>query len=82
MGTYLTSLNGLGFSISLLNLELKPNGPDPALLLSLLDAPVESVGWTPLLLAKTTQDNPISSRVVSGVNAVDLSNLKKIPCRY
>ena len=38
-GTYMTSLNGLGFSTSLLKLT------DPALL-SLLDAPAEAVGWS------------------------------------
>ena len=43
-GTYLTSLNGLGFSISLLKLVDTGLGPGKSLL-ELLDAPAEAVGW-------------------------------------
>ncbi|RFU27276.1 hypothetical protein B7463_g9065, partial [Scytalidium lignicola] len=43
-GTYMTSLNGLGFSISLLNVvNTNLGGPT---LLQLLDAPSEVTGWT------------------------------------
>lgn len=42
-GTYMTSLNGLGFSISLLNVvNTNLGGPS---MLQLLDAPCEAVGW-------------------------------------
>lgn len=41
-GTYMTSLNGLGFSISLLN-AVKTGGPG---MIELLDAPSEVSGWT------------------------------------
>lgn len=42
-GTYMTSLNGLGFSISLLNVvNTDIGGPG---MIELLDAPCEAVGW-------------------------------------
>ncbi|KAL4968906.1 putative dihydroxyacetone kinase (DakA) [Aspergillus stella-maris] len=43
-GTFLTSLNGLGFSISLLKLADTGLGPGKSFL-ELLDAPAEAVGW-------------------------------------
>ncbi|KAL4920469.1 Dak1 domain-containing protein [Aspergillus aurantiobrunneus] len=43
-GTFLTSLNGLGFSISLLKLADNGLGPGKSFL-ELLDAPAEAVGW-------------------------------------
>lgn len=43
-GTYMTSLNGLGFSISILNVvNTNTGGPS---MLQLLDAPCEAAGWT------------------------------------
>ncbi|KAL5041500.1 hypothetical protein BDW71DRAFT_191759 [Aspergillus fruticulosus] len=44
-GTFLTSLNGLGFSISLLKLADTGLGPGKSFL-ELLDAPAEAVGWS------------------------------------
>ncbi|OAX85514.1 dihydroxyacetone kinase [Emergomyces africanus] len=44
-GTFLTSLNGMGFSISLLRLVDTGLGPGKSLL-ELLDAPAEAVGWS------------------------------------
>ncbi|KAL4891286.1 Dak1 domain-containing protein [Aspergillus ambiguus] len=44
-GTFLTSLNGLGFSISLLKLADNGLGPGKSFL-ELLDAPAEAVGWS------------------------------------
>ncbi|KAL5343118.1 Dak1 domain-containing protein [Aspergillus crustosus] len=44
-GTFLTSLNGLGFSISLLKLADTGLG-DGKSFLELIDAPAEAVGWT------------------------------------
>lgn len=44
-GTFLSSLNGLGFSISLLKLADTGLGPGKSLL-DLLDAPAEAVGWS------------------------------------
>jgi dihydroxyacetone kinase len=50
-GTYMTSLNGLGFSISLLKL------PSPSLL-ELLDAPAEATGWTAPIKPSTWSNPP------------------------
>ncbi|KIW09772.1 dihydroxyacetone kinase [Exophiala spinifera] len=80
VGPYMTSLNGPGFSISLLNLEPKADGPEPSYLLSLLDAPAQCAGWTPSLLESSTQQLPIDSRVVSGGPVVDFSSVESIPC--
>ncbi|KAE8144945.1 Dak1 domain-containing protein [Aspergillus avenaceus] len=44
-GTFLTSLNGLGFSASLLKLSDTGLGPGKSFL-ELLDAPAEAVGWS------------------------------------
>lgn len=44
-GTFLTSLNGLGFSISLLKLADTGLGQGKSML-ELLDAPAEAVGWS------------------------------------
>ncbi|KAL4867560.1 hypothetical protein BDV12DRAFT_119147 [Aspergillus spectabilis] len=44
-GTFLTSLNGLGFSISLLKLADTGLGPGKSFL-ELIDDPAEAVGWT------------------------------------
>ncbi|KAH7475331.1 Dak1 domain-containing protein [Fusarium oxysporum f. sp. albedinis] len=41
-GTFITSLNGMGFSITILNLEANSSYD----LLELLDAPAEAVGWS------------------------------------
>ncbi|KAL6402317.1 hypothetical protein AUP68_14789 [Ilyonectria robusta] len=43
-GTYMTSLNGLGFSISLL--QVPPQKPDAPGVIELLDASAEVVGWS------------------------------------
>lgn len=81
VGAYLTSLNGPGFSISLLNLETKAGGPEPSYLLSLLDAPAQCVGWQPNLANMSIHQLPIDSRVVSGGHAVHSANVEKIPCK-
>jgi dihydroxyacetone kinase len=49
-GTFMTSLNGLGFSISLLKLIDTNVGHS---LLELLDAPSEAVGWSSVVSSKT-----------------------------
>ncbi|KAI9370791.1 Dak1 domain-containing protein [Aspergillus egyptiacus] len=51
-GTFLTSLNGLGFSISLLKLADTGLGPGKSFL-ELLDAPAEAVGWSAPISAST-----------------------------
>ncbi|KAA8652611.1 hypothetical protein EYZ11_003733 [Aspergillus tanneri] len=51
-GTFLTSLNGLGFSISLLKLADTGLGAGKSFL-ELLDAPAEAVGWSAPIHAST-----------------------------
>lgn len=51
-GTFLTSLNGLGFSASLLRLENTGLGAGRSML-ELLDAPAEAVGWHAPISATT-----------------------------
>ena len=52
-GTYMTSLNGLGFSISILKLADTGLGLS---MLELLDAPAEANGWYAAVTTKTWQD--------------------------
>ncbi|KXS96550.1 hypothetical protein AC578_1963 [Pseudocercospora eumusae] len=58
-GTFMTSLNGLGFSISLLkvsDLGVKQS------LLELLDAPSEAAGWSAAVSSKTWNKPPTETR--------------------
>jgi len=54
VGTYMTSLNGMGFSISLLKLE--DIRAMETTMLELLDAPAEANGWTAAISPKTGKD--------------------------
>lgn len=63
-GTFLTSLNGLGFSVSLLKLADTGLGPGKSLL-ELLDAPSEAVGWAAPVQTSTWEnrtDEPVAKR--------------------
>ncbi|KAL2398041.1 Dihydroxyacetone kinase 1 [Exophiala dermatitidis] len=67
-GTFITSLNGLGFSVSLLKLEDTGLGPGKSML-ELLDAPAEAVGWAAAVQKSTweadnsaTMDKSIESQ--------------------
>lgn len=51
-GTFLTSLNGLGFSASLLRMEDTGLGAGKSFL-ELLDAPAEAIGWSAPISAST-----------------------------
>ncbi|OGE47613.1 hypothetical protein PENARI_c040G10714 [Penicillium arizonense] len=51
-GTYMSSLNGMGFSISLLKLCDTGLGPGKSML-DLVDAPVEANGWGPVIQPDT-----------------------------
>lgn len=55
-GTFLTSLNSLGFSVSLLKLVDTGLGPGKSML-DLLDAPAEAIGW-PVSISKHTWEHP------------------------
>ncbi|PQE25099.1 dihydroxyacetone kinase protein [Rutstroemia sp. NJR-2017a BVV2] len=59
-GTYMTSLNGLGFSISLLNVvNTNIGGPS---MLQLLDAPSEASGWTAPIKKETWEAKNTETR--------------------
>lgn len=55
-GTFLTSLNGLGFSISLMKL-VDPGLGVKTTMLELLDAPAEAVGWSAPINTSTWEKN-------------------------
>ncbi|KXG47289.1 Dihydroxyacetone kinase [Penicillium griseofulvum] len=55
-GTFLTSLNGLGFSISLMKL-VDPGLGVKTTMLELLDAPAEAVGWSAPINTSTWENN-------------------------
>ncbi|EEP80159.1 dihydroxyacetone kinase [Uncinocarpus reesii 1704] len=76
-GTFLTSLNGMGFSISLLRLADTGLGPGKSLL-ELLDAPAEAVGWAAPIQTSTWEnqsDETFDGRRASSVHEAP-SNLK------
>lgn len=59
-GTYMTSLNGLGFSISILNcVNTNLGGPS---MLQLLDAPAEAVGWSAPIGKETWEEKNEETR--------------------
>ena len=58
-GTYMTSLNGLGFSISLL--KVKDTGLGKSML-ELLDAPAEATGWSAAVSTKTWNEKSTATR--------------------
>ncbi|KAI5924678.1 Dak1 domain-containing protein [Camillea tinctor] len=59
-GTYMTSLNGLGFSISLLNVvNTDIGGPS---MIQLLDAPCEATGWSAPISKETWEAKNTNTR--------------------
>lgn len=78
-GTFLTSLNGLGFSISLLRLVDTGLGPGKSLL-ELLDAPAEAVGWAAPIQTSTwdshSSDAPVQQVKKTVVAEEQTSNLR------
>ena len=75
-GTYMTSLNGLGFSISILNVvNTDIGGPS---MLQLLDAPCEAVGWTSPIRKETWEAKSSQTRIDSAAagEQVNPSGLK------
>jgi dihydroxyacetone kinase len=60
-GTYMTSLNGLGFSISILNVvNTNIGGPS---MIQLLDAPCEATGWAAPISKETWEAQSTETRV-------------------
>jgi dihydroxyacetone kinase len=75
-GTYMTSLNGLGFSISILNVvNTDIGGPS---MLQLLDAPCEAAGWTAPISKETWEAKSTATRsdAASEVEETKPSGLK------
>lgn len=78
-GTYMTSLNGLGFSISLLNVvNTNLGGPS---MLQLLDAPCEATGWAAPIRKETweAKSSHIRDDRTSSAEEVKPSGLKLDP---
>ncbi|KAL4779498.1 Dak1 domain-containing protein [Aspergillus varians] len=85
-GTFLTSLNGLGFSISLLKLADSGLGPGKSFL-ELLDAPAEAIGWAaPISPASWECRNrpPIEMKKVTAIEQppsnikLDIDTIRKV----
>lgn len=80
-GTFLTSLNGLGFSISLLKLVDTGLGPGKSLI-ELLDAPAEAVGWAAPIQTSTweARHSDAPAQVEKAKSEILPSNLRgKVP---
>ena len=78
-GTYMTSLNGLGFSISLLNVvNTDIGGPG---MIELLDSPAEANGWAAPIHKHTWEAKNAATREQDATVGVEVkpSNLKIDP---
>jgi len=78
-GTYMTSLNGLGFSISILNVvNTNIGGPS---MIQLLDAPCEVTGWAAPIRKETWEAKSSQTRetLSSGAEEFKPSGLKQDP---
>ncbi|KAF5593042.1 dihydroxyacetone kinase [Fusarium subglutinans] len=78
-GTFMTSLNGLGFSISLLNV-VSPDFEAPSMI-ELLDAPSEVVGWSAPVQASTWEAKNNNTRTgrAGAIGDIKSSGLKTDP---
>lgn len=93
-GTYMTSLNGLGFSVSLLKVPRNAGlGADAPTLLQLLDDPAEATGWSSPIptatwdaAAKATPGEtgaaPAAAAASESTSDSTPSNLKADPAAY
>lgn len=80
-GTFLTSLNGLGFSISLMKLVDAGFGTGKSML-ELLDAPAEAVGWSAPINTSTwdnRNDNPVELKDSNLAEAIHGNLQRKHP---
>jgi dihydroxyacetone kinase len=78
-GTYMTSLNGLGFSISILNVvNTNIGGPS---MIQLLDDPCEATGWTAPIRKETWEAKSTRTREETAMTGEDIkpSGLKLDP---
>jgi dihydroxyacetone kinase len=82
-GTYMTSLNGLGFSISLL--KVTDTGLDgESSMVKLLDAPAEATGWTAAVTGDTWAKGADTAKARRGSDeeSVEPSNLRRKHVSY
>ncbi|KAF2740154.1 dihydroxyacetone kinase [Polyplosphaeria fusca] len=81
-GTFMTSLNGLGFSISLLKIQDTGLGPGKTTL-ELLDAPAEASGWSAAIATDTwkRQGESTKNEEEGGVDEIQSSNLQ-LDCAF
>lgn len=79
-GTFMTSLNGLGFSVSLLRITDTGLGNGNSML-NLLDAPAEATGWSAAISTKTWQTKSSATREYDSGDSreVQPSNLRLDP---
>jgi triose/dihydroxyacetone kinase / FAD-AMP lyase (cyclizing) len=79
-GTYMTSLNGLGFSISLLKVKSTGLGSGKSML-ELLDAPCEASGWLAAISTETwkRRDESMEIEEQGDANEIQPSNLQCAP---
>lgn len=77
VGTFMTSLNGMGFSISLLRVKDTGLGSGKGML-ELLDAPAEATGWSAAIKTETwnAKKEPIKQEEVQEIDEEVPSNLK------
>lgn len=77
-GTYMTSLNGLGFSITLLKIKDTGLGAGKSML-ELLDAPAEASGWTAAVTSDTWGRRRSSAQEEEAITEEEIqpSNLKR-----
>lgn len=82
-GTFLTSLNGLGFSASLLRLQDTGLGAGKSFL-ELLDSPAEAVGWSAPISASTWETKTSAPVQVKRTRLAEerASNIKLDPAVY
>jgi triose/dihydroxyacetone kinase / FAD-AMP lyase (cyclizing) len=82
-GTFLSALNGSGFSITILDLSLG-NGEDKAganRILSFLDAPTTATGWSPSINSDAWDTTPEAKVLTAGgVEYHSKSELERIEC--
>jgi dihydroxyacetone kinase len=80
-GTFLTSLNGMGFSISLLRLVDTGLGTGKSMI-ELLDAPAEAVGWAAPIHTSTWESRSAKDLNVSMQTTTVTEQPSNIGCEY
>lgn len=76
-GTFVGSLNGPGFNLSLLNVKDTSLGPGKSIL-ELLDAPTEAAGWSSNIKTETWEKRceTVENEIPEGEQKIEPSNLK------